>query len=68
MPFGWQQRKAEGMLLSSADPELQEALPEHKGFRVSQGHTGQFGETYLYPTVVLETSRYFCLLQNQRTP
>lgn len=30
MPFGWQQRKAEGMLFGSADPELHQAAPESK--------------------------------------
>jgi len=68
VPFGWQQRKAEGMLFSSSDPELQEALPEHSGFGVSQGHTAHFGDTYLYPTIALETNQCFCLLQTERTP
>lgn len=30
MPFGQQQRKAEGMLFGSADPEPHEAAPESK--------------------------------------
>lgn len=40
MPFGRQQRKAEGMLFGSADPELHEAAPESKGAPGLQSSAG----------------------------